>query len=251
MQILTLNLWKNEGDFPDRLDLVRDRLLALRPDVVCFQEVYQDANINALTRVITPDLVHIAQVAAREKCRDGRVSSSGLGVISRFPIISETVAHLPSSDNDGGRVVLRIDLDTPLGPIRVVCLHLSHLRKEEGKNLRKLQWQFALDFAYADWTAPIVFCGDFNDLFGSDWLQDGLAGCPYQTSAAMLAGQTSLRGHPNALIDHIVLINADSLSLTNCALDFDGTPEPSDHLGVYGELVLINETANRSQLLTS
>ena len=40
MRIVTLNTWKNEGDYARRLPLMRDGLAALSPDVVCLQECF-------------------------------------------------------------------------------------------------------------------------------------------------------------------------------------------------------------------
>ena len=43
VDIVTLNLWNDEADWPARLAVITDTLAALRPDVIVLQEVLQDS----------------------------------------------------------------------------------------------------------------------------------------------------------------------------------------------------------------
>jgi endonuclease/exonuclease/phosphatase family metal-dependent hydrolase len=242
MRVLTLNIWKNEGEFPGRLKLVRKGLLDLDPDIVCLQEVYQDEHFNALPQIGTPALPHRTIATAREKLRDGVMSSSGLAILSRYPIAAFAIKDLPTSVRDGGRVVLRADIKTPGGPIRVISLHLTHLYGEDSRALRAAQWDASVAFGQEDWDGPLLMCGDFNDLVSADWLQASLLTHKAQCSGTMIDAPSSLRGHPSALIDHIVLIAGGGLELAHCAMALEGEPIASDHLAIVGELVGENKS---------
>eukprot|EP01032_Pedospumella_encystans_P006797 gene6797-8150_t len=100
----------------------------LQPDLICLQEVYADATMDAgewladalgLTRVGVP---------ARIKQRSGVLSSSGIAILSRLPLLTEKSLDLPTSAADGGRKSLSAVFEATNGPIRVVSLHLSHLK---------------------------------------------------------------------------------------------------------------------------
>jgi endonuclease/exonuclease/phosphatase family metal-dependent hydrolase len=242
MRVLTLNIWKNEGDFPGRLELVRQGLVEHDPDIVCLQEVYQDDQFTALTQTKTPALTHIAVAAAREKVRGGVMSSSGLAFLSRYPINAFAIKDLPTSVRDGGRVALRADITTPKGPVRVISLHLTHLHGEGSRELRAAQWDASVAFGQEDWHGPLLLCGDFNDVVAADWLQTSLVAQKAQCSGTMIDAPSSVRGHPSALIDHIVLIEGGDLELTHCAIAMEGEPIASDHLAIVGELVRENKS---------
>lgn len=242
MRVLTLNIWKNEGDFPGRLELVRNGLFDINPDIVCLQEVYQDDQFNALTQIATPELSHIALAAARVKVRGGVTSSSGLAILSRYPIAASSIKDLPTSVRDGGRVVLRADIKTLGGPLRVISLHLTHLHGEDSTALRAAQWDASVAFGQEDWDGPLLICGDFNDLVTAHWLQTSLLTLKAQCSGTMIDAPSSLRGHPSALIDHIVLIAGGGLELAHCAMALEGEPIASDHLAILGELVRENKS---------
>jgi endonuclease/exonuclease/phosphatase family metal-dependent hydrolase len=236
IRIFTLNLWKNEGDFPNRLTHVREGLELLQPDIVCFQEVYQDSNNNALECIKTAMLPSCVHLPERKKVRDGILSSSGLAIVSRFEIKESSSIQLPSSAADGGRSVLLTDLATPFGPLRILNVHLSHLRGIKGSTLRAEQWAECLNWAYANWHDPVLICGDFNDRIDAPWIHQGFGQAPFETSASFLSGQTSLRTHPDALIDHIVLVQAPDLVVKNSRIFFTQAPPVSDHYGVLLEV---------------
>ena len=43
VDVVTLNLWNDQADWPARLGVIADTLGALRPDVIVLQEVLQDS----------------------------------------------------------------------------------------------------------------------------------------------------------------------------------------------------------------
>lgn len=240
MRVLTLNIWKDEGDLAARLETIVAECRLLQPDIICLQEVYADAKIDAgewlahalgLTRV---------GVRAREKRRSGVLSSSGLALLSRLPLLAEENLDLPTSSADGGRKALYGVFETASGPLRVVSLHLSHIKGEEGDFLRSQQSAAVWSWVSQGWDHPIILAGDFNatrkaacfdllaqpeDLFGTD---------------SLLPRASSLRDQPNALIDHILLAGRGRWKLSGAALCFTEADDAtgcfaSDHFGILAD----------------
>jgi endonuclease/exonuclease/phosphatase family metal-dependent hydrolase len=237
MRVLTLNIWKDEGDLAARIEMIAEECRLLQPDVICLQEVYADATMDAgewladalgMTRVGVP---------ARIKQRSGVLSSSGLAILSRLQPLAEESLDLPTSAADGGRKALYGDFETSKGPLRVVSLHLSHLKAEEGDILRSEQLAAIWSWANQGWDRPIILAGDFNATRKAacfDWLaqQSTITG-----TDGLLPQATSLRHQPNALIDHILLADRGGWELNGVELCFTGVDATtgrfaSDHFGI-------------------
>jgi endonuclease/exonuclease/phosphatase family metal-dependent hydrolase len=237
MRVLTLNIWKDEGDLAARLEIIVAECRLLQPDIICLQEVYADATLDAgewladalgMTRVAVP---------ARIKLRSGLLSSSGLAILSRLPLLAEESLDLPTSAADGGRKALYAVFETANGPLRIASLHLSHLKAEEGDMLRSQQLAAIWSWANQGWDYPIILAGDFNATRKAaclDWLyqQDRITG-----TDGLLPQATSLRQRPNALIDHILLAGRGGWELIGAELCFTGIDAASgcfasDHFGI-------------------
>jgi endonuclease/exonuclease/phosphatase family metal-dependent hydrolase len=237
MRVLTLNIWKDEGDLAARLEMFVAECRLLQPDLICLQEVYADATMDAgewladalgLTRVGVP---------ARIKQRSGVLSSSSIAILSRLPLLTEESLDLPTSAADGGRKSLSAVFEATNGPIRVVSLHLSHLKADEGDMLRQQQLAAIWSWASEGWDHPIILAGDFNATRTAacfDWLyqQERII-----STDTLLPQATSLRHQPNALIDHILLADRGGWELNGAELCFTGVDATtgcfaSDHFGI-------------------
>jgi endonuclease/exonuclease/phosphatase family metal-dependent hydrolase len=241
MRVLTLNIWKDEGDLVARLEMIAEECRLLQPDIICLQEVYADATMDAgqwladalgLTRVGVP---------ARIKQRSGVLSSSGLAILSRLPLLAEESLDLPTSAADGGRKSLSAVFETTNGPIRLVSLHLSHLKADEGDMLRSEQLAAIWSWANQGWDRPIILAGDFNATRKAacfDWLAEQTT---ITSTDSLLPQATSLRHQPNALIDHIALAGRGAWQLSGAELCFTGIDAKSgciasDHFGILASL---------------
>lgn len=98
-------------------------------------------------------------------------SAYGIALLSRYPVRGWQVARLPAAPlrlphrdderrliwvRDEPRVVLRADLETPDGLVRVVTTHLSFLPLSNGRQLRMLVR------GRADDDVPTLLIGDLN-----------------------------------------------------------------------------------------
>jgi endonuclease/exonuclease/phosphatase family metal-dependent hydrolase len=245
IRLLTLNCWKDEGDWTARMDAIADELIRLEPDIACLQEVYIGAGRDTGQTLAARTGLVRTHVPARTKARSGIVSSSGVAILSRqLPETSEAI-DLPTTVADGGRKALIATFVTPAGPLRVASLHLSHLRSNDASALRAAQIACLIDCASANWHGPLVLAGDFNAPWHAPELA-ALRGPGWTSTASALAGQSSLIDRAHMLIDHIALYAPHSAakpsSLSEASIVMNqpsrsGTM-PSDHAGVMARIVL-------------
>lgn len=244
MRVITLNLWKNEGDLPARLQMVAAECLRLKPDIICLQEVYADAEFDAGAWLAQALGLSLTSVPARMKQRSGVLSSSGLALLSSLPLLSQESIDLPTSPADGGRKALFGAFQTGLGPVRIVSLHLSHLNTDEGDLLRQAQLSSIWSWVREGWEHPIILAGDFNATIDAPCLSWLRTQAPFAGTESFLPSATSFRDRPNALIDHVVLAGRNRVHLSHAALCFkDMEAETgrvaSDHFGIVADFDLI------------
>jgi endonuclease/exonuclease/phosphatase family metal-dependent hydrolase len=244
IRLVTLNSWKDEGDWPARMAAIAEGLTLLQPDIVCLQEVYAGAGRDTGQRLAAHTGLTCTQVAARSKSRGGVLSSSGVAILSRTPPQSSAAIDLPTTAEDGGRKALIANFTTAAGPLRIASLHLSHLRSADAAALRAAQLSCVIAHASADWHGAIVLAGDFNAPCHAPELA-ALHAPGWVSSAPALAGQSSLIDRPAALIDHIALQAAPSgpvWTLADVSLVLNQPSAsgvmPSDHAGVMARLIV-------------
>jgi endonuclease/exonuclease/phosphatase family metal-dependent hydrolase len=251
IRLLTLNCWKDEGDWPARMAAISEGLAALSPDIVCLQEVYGGGGRDTGAVLAAQTGLFCTHVAARIKARGGIVSSSGLAILSRTPPEASQALDLPTTAEDGGRKALIATFGTEAGPLRVASLHLSHLRTAEAAALRAAQLSALIHHATAAWHGPLVLAGDFN----APWQAPEMAALHapgWTSSAPALPGQTSLIGRPAALIDHIALYAPSAappfwrLGAASVVLDTASARGimPSDHAGIMVSIAPQNNVTN-------
>ncbi len=234
MRIVSLNTWKNEGDYSRRLPLMRDGLAAMAPDVVCLQECFvADGFDTAAWLAAELGLnLHAAPARAKRRRHDGRnlFSTSGLAILVRGEAASATQS-LSSAPADGERIAQCLDLLGDTRPLRVLNLHLTHLRN--AAQLRATQLTEALDWAVAGLVGGLVVAGDLNA--GAD--DPALAPLGLQPRpSTMLGARLGAESVRATAIDHCVLMRPghwrQSALLRGCdAPDPDGW-FPSDHAAV-------------------
>lgn len=251
--IVTLNTWKCDGAYRDRLALIGDGLRALRPDILLLQEAFECVEANADTAAYLSDALGLdrATQPARDKVRrfEGRprASRSGLAVLSRWRIAANHRIELPGDPADGERVAQLVRIAAPTGTLAVVNVHLTHL--DGADDLRRRQLAAILDRLDAeDASLPVLLGGDFNappDSGAIDWLMNR-CGRPvvggwwkagmFPSTLNPVEGGDHDRG---ACLDHLFLLGDGwaRFRLSGCARVLD-RPDPvtglypSDHAGV-------------------
>ncbi|MDP3868622.1 endonuclease/exonuclease/phosphatase family protein [Phenylobacterium sp.] len=163
MRIVTLNTWKNEGDYRRRLQLMGDGLLKLAPDIVCLQECFAAEGFDTAGGLAAELGLVAHEGSARRKVRrhQGRDldSTSGLAILARTQGVADRL-DLASHAADGERIAQRLDLEVEGRPLRILNLHLTHLRGADG--LRARQLAEALAWAGEGLAGGLVVAGDLN-----------------------------------------------------------------------------------------
>ncbi|MFC3682192.1 endonuclease/exonuclease/phosphatase family protein [Hydrogenophaga luteola] len=249
MRLVSLNTWKAEGDYVRRIDAMAAGLSALSPDVIALQEDLRTADglthtALALARALG---LQLSWVPARSKLRKvglrRTLTTSGLAVLSRQPVLEQRLLALPEDPRDGERVAQCVRLPGPAGDWWLANLHLTHLG--DRADLRRQQLEAVLRMMGE--TAPtcsVVLCGDLNastedaEIAGflrQGMLRDAFAGRPKVTHVDAAGAVRNL--------DHILFRPGDEQTV---AAGFVGVvldrPEahgvwPSDHRGVCAELL--------------
>lgn len=238
VRIVTLNTWKNEGDYARRLPLMREGLAAMAPDVVCLQECFVAEGFDTAAWLASELGFELHAAPSRGKLRlhDGRdlYSSSGLAVLVRGEAISARLA-LTSDPADGERIAQRLDVVVQGRPLRILNLHLTHLRA--AAELRATQLREALDWASADLTGGLVIAGDLN----ATAADPALAPLRLEPRPSTLQGARVGQEPPRAMaVDHCLLLRIGPWRETGLLRGCD-TPDaegwfPSDHAAVGVEL---------------
>lgn len=171
LRIVSLNTWKCDGDYPQRLRLIVDGLRALQPDIVLLQEVFRtlDGTWNTASTVANALKMQATCVWARRKPRSvqgqSQISDSGMAVLSAMPVQEHWPVRLPTVADDGERVAQLVRLDWEGEPLWLANLHLTHL--PDAGALRLAQLRAALSHAALDSMGSATggalwLIGDFN-----------------------------------------------------------------------------------------
>ncbi|MFN3524306.1 MAG: endonuclease/exonuclease/phosphatase family protein [Phenylobacterium sp.] len=181
MRVVTLNTWKNEGEYDRRLGLMGQGLAMLSPDVVCLQECFAAEGSDTAEHLGRMTRMQVLARPARAKLRrHGQAEvacTSGLASLTRRPAAAEAACALTSHPADGERIAQRLDVAGEGGALRIVNLHLTHLRGPEAAELRGRQLGEALDWARRDWSGAILAVGDFNAPLEAEELAQALRQC--------------------------------------------------------------------------
>lgn len=250
MRLVSLNTWKAEGDYPSRVRAMAEGLAALSADVIALQEDLRTADGLAHTALALGRALgmHLSWVPARAKPRDvglrRTMTTAGMAVLSRQPVLEQRVIGLPQDARDGERVAQCVRLAGEGGDWWLVNLHLTHL--PDRADLRRAQLQEVLDAADRwEGTRPVVLCGDFNaapeDPEIADWLQ------PRGPLGDVFAGRPKVTHHTEAGValnlDHIFVRTAEGtppVAVRSAAVVLDRPDAhgvlPSDHFGVCADL---------------
>lgn len=168
--LLTLNSWKCDGHYAQRMGLLAQGVIDLAPDVVALQEAFvaEDGSADTAGRLADATGLCAMQALARSKLRSfaGRQvpSFSCQALLTRLAVQRVDSVALPSSDADGGRMAQVVQLLVGTHSVTVANVHLSHLRGGGGDELRQRQLQALLDHLGRIGPASLTLvCGDFND----------------------------------------------------------------------------------------
>lgn len=241
LRVVTLNTWKGDGAYGQRLQAMAAGLAALSPDAIALQEVLTAAEAGHDTAAYLAAALRLHAVNLKLRCKprtvDGRTvdSTSGLAILSRFPIRSQRPVILSDDPRDGERAALIAEVEAHGQPFAIACLHLTHLA--DADKLRQRQWQ---EVQAALTGATAVAAGDFNapiDRFDLGRFTDSRQAC------GEAARPTYVDATSAACIDHILFTGSRTFAATGWRTALGAPPPgcavaPSDHLAVVADFTI-------------
>ncbi|MBI3182732.1 MAG: endonuclease/exonuclease/phosphatase family protein [Myxococcales bacterium] len=156
-RVVTLNLMGTGEPLARRMELVRAGLENLSPDAIALQEVVEaDAAPNQAQRLA--EALRYACVFERARTPAGQVGE-GLALLCRHRILDHRAWPLPS--NEGGRILLMTQVETPQGTLRLFNTHLD-FRPEHGVVRERQILAIHETVATRPGELPSLLLGDFN-----------------------------------------------------------------------------------------
>ncbi|TCK31000.1 endonuclease/exonuclease/phosphatase family metal-dependent hydrolase [Ancylobacter aquaticus] len=225
-QRLRLMTWNIHGGVgPDRrfnLERIAALIARHQPDILALQEVdTRGRDVACLAPLEGLGIGHFAE-ARTIAVPDGHY---GHVLYSRWPT-HDIVLHDLSVRRREPRMAIETHVDTPLGPLRVVAVHLGLALLERRRQARKLA-RMARDGS----DAPTVMMGDFNDWFSFRPVR--------RTLARVLPESTNIRSFPACW----PLLRLDRLYCSRRGMLAHSFTDPearhaSDHLPVIADIQL-------------
>ncbi len=167
IRILTINTWKCDGNYDKRLILLSAQLKALQPDVIACQECFVSEEAGAdtlhfLAKELTMQAIFLPARFRKRIFRENWVNSfSGLGILSRYPVMPVQSYALPEVPGDDERKLQLAEITLPGDDnLLIANTHLTHLRNVE---LRCKQAAFVAEItsSFAHYNYRVI-CGDMN-----------------------------------------------------------------------------------------
>jgi len=277
LRVLTLNVWNRSGPWSDRLRLIRDEILRLDAHVIGLQEVMRLVRPGT-NEPLTPDHDQAAEIARGFDYAIGYAGASDYGnglimgnaVLSRFPVHETRTFRLPDAGSGEGRALLYALVGAPWGRLPVFVTHLNWRLDHGSVRLKQVAFVAECIAEVAPPDAgflPPVLMGDFNAApdademryltglhvldgksvhFADAWVYggDGSAGATYDPKN----DYAKKSREPARRIDYVFSRGPDSelrgeplcarLAFNEPVVTADGTLWPSDHFGVYAEIMM-------------
>jgi endonuclease/exonuclease/phosphatase family metal-dependent hydrolase len=246
LTVITLNIWHDQRDWPRRRAMILDELRALRPDVICLQEVLQHATLRNQAHDLGDSLGYRVTFASVDA--ETSVKRYGNAILARHPMLETDWKPLePKSDY---RVVSHMRIDFRGRPLDVFVTHLHHT--DEGAAIRAEQIRDLLSYVKTRrGKGAVVLAGDFNASPGTPELEaltksyvDVFAALNASSGGDTVTTLNPAMGHAPRRIDYVFVSRAGKPALRPLSSEIvfdqpaaDGT-WPSDHFGVVARVLV-------------
>jgi endonuclease/exonuclease/phosphatase family metal-dependent hydrolase len=277
LRVATLNVWNRSGPWPERLRLIREGMARLDAHVVGLQEVMRLVRPGTF-EPLSPEHDQAAEIAGGLDYAIGYAGAADYGnglvmgnaVLSRFPLHDVRTFRLPDEGSGEGRSLLYALVGAPWGRLPVFVTHLNW-RFDHGyvrlKQVAFIAERIAELVPAKAGMLPPVLMGDFNAApdadeirylvglhvldgksayFADAWVYggDGSPGATYDPK-----NDYALKNRePPRRIDYVFTRGPDAelrgeplharLAFHEPVASQNGTLWPSDHFGVYAEIMM-------------
>lgn len=259
LRIASWNVWGRFGDGEQRQQGIEAELAAAAPDVVALVESWATADDTQAARVAARlGLAH--HLFAGDRDEGGW--TSGIGVVSRWPLSGLERHPLPGDDGAGVGEALFVRVEGPRGPVQLFVVMLDHPLDASALRQAQVRQLAAVVAGTTRRRHATVVCGDFNAGPDSDELRmltgastvarpglvfydaweiggDGTPGHTWSNRNALAVPAL----YPDRRIDHVLSAWPRAGGLghpTRCTLlgvtASPDDPQLSDHYGVLADL---------------
>ena len=264
VKLVTINTWKCDGAYLQRLPVLAAQLSALKPDVVTCQECFASHEANTLAYLAAQLGMKYSFVPGRAKKRllagEWVESTSGLGVLSKYPIGPQQIYDLPAAGEDIDRKAQQVSIQIADGiSLMITNTHLTHLGNPQGGRLKQAE-ALATIVNKASAQQYRIVCGDMNSEATSPEMQAFLkltnsidcytAGNGPEPRYSL--AEAYYKSNKQVCVDHIFALPIlpgghhpafkDSAVVLNKADEATGV-FASDHFGIATTLVIPNQQA--------
>ncbi|MGA1932223.1 endonuclease/exonuclease/phosphatase family protein [Arcobacter sp. YIC-464] len=161
IKVATFNIWKNDGDFPNRIFKLNDELKENKLDIICLQEDYESKEFSS-SKYLNKNLdFNYISTKTRKKIRDNKLSSSNLTILSKYKIkLVDEIFFDKETEDERACQIIEVELKDK--KLLLVNTHLSHISSEQRENQIKKILKFIKN--YSAFYDVVMFCGDLNAL---------------------------------------------------------------------------------------
>ncbi|MFK2821620.1 endonuclease/exonuclease/phosphatase family protein [Arcobacter sp. YIC-80] len=161
IKIATFNIWKNDGEFPNRIFKLNNELKSNNFDIICLQEDYESEEFSSSKYLNKSLEFNYISTKTRRKVRNNQLSSSNLTILSKYKIklIDEIFFNKNEKEERACQI---IEVNIKDKKILLVNIHLSHISEQERISQIKKILQYLKK--YNKLYNMTMFCGDLNAL---------------------------------------------------------------------------------------
>jgi endonuclease/exonuclease/phosphatase family metal-dependent hydrolase len=156
-RVATLNLEQDHKRWDARRELVIDQLVALRPDVMAFNEICLPLQTGRWLQRMACERLACPLALVQQSKTNGSSLVEGEALLTRYPVVE--TANWDYRTLDMVAQVVRLDIEGRL--VDVYVTHLYRSRGDDALRLYQVQQLLAWIESRDDVEARIV-CGDFN-----------------------------------------------------------------------------------------
>jgi endonuclease/exonuclease/phosphatase family metal-dependent hydrolase len=164
LDVLTLNIWNKQGDWPSRLPLLKREIENLNADLIGLQEVLEfttpEGSMNQANEV--REASYEMRYAPAQELGPGL--HMGNALLSRFPIRKAETVVLPGEDEtEERRSLLCALVDHPLGALPTYVTHLNWKLDQGATRIKQVvRIHEEIVARSAPDHLPAILMGDFN-----------------------------------------------------------------------------------------
>lgn len=160
--VVNLNMlhgYPNFEHLPERLELIKEQLRIVSPDIVTMQEVPWTRTTQSVARILAEEIGMNFVYLPVNGNRWTIFFAEGEAILSKFPLKDvEYFELLPRAGFFENRVALKVTAEVPWGNIHIINTHIA----SDDPNVNELQVQQLFHYVSGIESGNVIVAGDFN-----------------------------------------------------------------------------------------